>query len=263
MDNLLFEFQDETGIAILTFNRPEALNALNSATLRELARVLEQVAEDESIRVLLLTGAGSKAFVAGADITEIQTLSPLAGREFARLGQTVIDRLQHLAVPVIAAVNGYALGGGCEIALACDFIYASETSTFGLPEISLGIIPGFGGTQRLPRLVGTNMARELILTGRFLAAAEAREIGLVNRCFPADQLLPETLAVAKLMAQKGRVSLWAAKDAIREGQNVDMLTGLAIERDAFALCMASPDAKEGTTAFLEKRKAKFTGRRDV
>jgi enoyl-CoA hydratase len=263
VDYLGFERQDDTGIATITFNRPEALNALNLATMRELAKVLEQVVEDEGIKVLILTGAGAKAFIAGADIAEIQQLSPLGGREFARLGQAIIDRLQHLAVPVIAAVNGYALGGGCEMALACDFIYASETAVFGLPEIALGIIPGFGGTQRLPRLVGANMAREMIFTGKFLTASEAKEIGLVNRCFPPDQLLSETQAVARLMAKNGRVSLRAAKDAIRAGQNVDLQTGLAIERDAFALCLASPDAKEGTTAFLEKRKAKFTGRRDI
>lgn len=263
VEYLVFERQDDTGIATITFNRPEALNALNLATMRELAKVLEQVAEDEGIRVLILTGAGAKAFIAGADIAEIQQLSPLGGREFARLGQTIIDRLQHLAIPVIAAVNGYALGGGCEMALACDFIYASETAAFGLPEISLGVIPGFGGTQRLPRLVGANMAREMIFTGKFLTASEAKEIGLVNRCFPPDQLLAETQTVAKLMAKNGRVSLRAAKDAIREGQNADLQTGLAIERDSFALCLASPDAKEGTTAFLEKRKAKFTGRRDI
>jgi len=160
---------------------------------------------------------------------------------------------------VIAAVNGYALGGGCEMALACDFIYAAETATFGLPEINLGIIPGFGGTQRLPRLVGANMARELIFTGRYLSAAEAQGIGLVNRCLSSEQLLAGTYETARLIAGKGRAALRAAKDAIRQGLNADLLTGLALERDAFALCLASPDAREGTTAFLEKRKPVFSG----
>jgi enoyl-CoA hydratase len=262
MEYLQLERQD-TGIAIITFNRPEALNALNSATLTELADVLDIIDTDDNIRVLILTGAGAKAFIAGADITEIQKLSPLAAKKFAGLGQSVINRLQQLPIPVIAAVNGYALGGGCEMALACDFIFASEAASFGLPEIGLGIIPGFGGTQRLARLIGANMARELIFTGRIFTAPEAKELGLVNRCLPADQLLPETLTVAKLLAQKGQASLRAAKEVINAGQNVDLQTGLALERDAFALCLASPDAKEGTTAFLEKRKATFTGRRDA
>lgn len=259
---LLFEVKKETGIAVITFNRPEALNALNGSTLHELSAVLETVAGDESIRVLIVTGSGEKAFVAGADITELQKLSPLGARKFAGLGQTVIDRLQHLPIPVIAAVNGYALGGGCEMALACDFIYAAEHAVFGLPEISLGIIPGFGGTQRLPRLIGANLARELIFTGKHITAAEAIEIGLVNRCFPREDLLAETLKVASLIASKGKASLRAAKDAVRDGLAVDLASGLSIERDAFALCVASPDAKEGTTAFLEKRKARFTGSLD-
>ncbi len=262
MEYIELEHQDESGIATITFNRPKALNALNSATLNELAETLTIVAEDENIRVLILTGAGAKAFIAGADIAEIQSLSPLAAKNFAGLGQTVIDRLQRLPIPAIAAVNGYALGGGCEMALACDFIFASETATFGLPEIGLGIIPGFGGTQRLPRLIGSNMAKEMIYTGKMLNATEAKEIGLVNRCFPADQLIPETLAVAKTISQKGRASLQAAKEVIGAGLHVDLQTGLALERDAFGLCLASSDAKEGTTAFLEKRKPRFTGGRN-
>ena len=164
---------------------------------------------------------------------------------------------------MIAAVNGYALGGGCEMALACDFIFAAETATFGLPEISLGIIPGFGGTQRLPRLIGANLARELIFTGRYLSAPEAKAIGLVNRCHPADELLAKTRETAKQIAAKGKASLRAAKETIRQGLNTDLETGLAIERDAFALCISSPDAQEGTAAFLEKRKAHFSGNRDA
>lgn len=263
MEYLQLERRDDIGVATITFNRPEALNALNSATLSELAAALGIVAGDEEIRVLVLTGAGGKAFIAGADIAEIRTLTPFSAKKFADLGQRVIDRLQHLPIPVIAAVNGYALGGGCEVALACDFIFAAETATFGLPEIGLGIIPGFGGTQRLPRLIGANLARELIFSGRLVAAPEAREMGLVNKCVPPHRLLPEVFAVAGLIAQKGRASLQAAKETIRAGQDVDLRTGLAMERDAFALCLASPDAWEGTTAFLEKRTARFTGRRDA
>lgn len=257
------DLQQDGGIATLTFNRPKALNALNSATLYELDDALENIAGDENIRVLILTGAGDKAFIAGADITEIQKLTPLSARKFAQLGQTVIDRLQRLPIPVIAAVNGYALGGGCEMALACDFIYASETASFGLPEISLGIIPGFGGTQRLPRLIGANMARELIFTGKYLSSAQAQEAGLVNTCLPAEQLMAGVTEVARQIAKKGSASLRAAKDAIRQGLNCDLNSGLEIERDAFALCISSSDAREGTSAFIEKRKAEFSGSRDA
>jgi enoyl-CoA hydratase len=257
------EVHDEAGIATIVFNRPKALNALNGATLQELDDALSAIAADEEIRVLILTGAGEKAFIAGADITEIRQLTPMAARRFAGFGQQVIDRLQHLPIPVIAAVNGFALGGGCEMALACDFIYAAETATFGLPEINLGIIPGFGGTQRLPRLIGANRAKEMIFTGKFLSAGEALELGLVNRTFPADQLLAEARKTAAVIAAKGRASLRAAKDTVRQGLNADLQTGLALERDAFALCLSSPDAQEGTSAFIEKRKAVFTAKRDI
>jgi len=253
----------DSGLATLTFDRPKAMNALNGVLLRELSTALQVIAADEEIRVLVLTGAGDKAFVAGADIKEIQHLTPLAARHFSQFGQEVIDQLQQLPIPVIAAVNGYALGGGCEMALACDFIYASETATFGLPEITLGIIPGFGGTQRLPRLIGANLARELIFTGKYLSAAEAQAIGLVNACLPADQLLAGVFEVARNIARKGRASLQAAKDAVRQGLNCDLKTGLGIERDGFALCLASSDAREGTTAFIEKRKAVLNGGREV
>ena len=246
-------------LATLTFNRPKALNALNSILLEECADALESIKKDPAIHVLILTGAGEKAFVAGADITEIATLTPLGAKKFAQCGQEIISRLQGLAIPVIAAVNGYALGGGCEMALACDFIYASDTAIFGLPEINLGIIPGFGGTQRLPRLIGANRAKEMIFTGKHLSAAEAKEIGLVNKIFPPAELMAAVGETAKLIAGKGTFSLCAAKQAVNQGLCADLVTGLAIERDAFALCMASPDAKEGTGAFLEKRKPTFTG----
>lgn len=253
------EFSCSDGIARITFNRPKALNALNAALLDEFADALKKVSQDEAVRVLLVTGAGKKSFVAGADITEIAPLSPLGAKKFAQRGQTVIGQLQDLAVPVIAVVNGYALGGGCEVALACDFIYASEKAIFGLPEISLGVIPGFGGTQRLPRIVGESRAKEMILTGKHISATEALEIGLVNRMFPPDTLMEAAMETARMIASKGKASLCAAKQAVNQGLNVDLPTGMHIERDLFALCLASPDAKEGTAAFLEKRKPVFTG----
>jgi enoyl-CoA hydratase len=256
-ENLIFA--EDNGIATLTFNRPKALNALNFALLAEFVQALEEVARNEAIRVLILTGAGDKAFVAGADISEIARCSVLQARRFAELGQGAIGRLQRLAIPVIAAVNGFALGGGSEIALGCDFIYASEKATFGLPEINLGIIPGFGGTQRLPRRVGIGMAKELILTGRMLGAAEAREIGLVNRVCPPEALMAAAMETARTMAAKGKAALRAAKGAINAGLDVDLESGCRMERDAFALCLASPDAREGTGAFLEKRKPVFGG----
>ncbi len=194
-----------------------------------------------------------------ADITELARFTPLQAKRFAARGQAAIGRLQSLDVPVVAAVNGFALGGGTEMALACDFVYASEKARFGLPEINLGLIPGFGGTQRLPRLVGPNAARELIFTGRMIDAAEAARLGIVNRVCAPERLMEEVMETARTMAAKGRVALRAAKHAIRRGLDVDLAAGCAIEVDAFALCLASPDAKEGTGAFLEKRAAKFEG----
>ena len=256
-ENILFNVEE--GIATITFNRPKALNALNAQLLKELSTALDTIAADEEVRVLVLTGAGEKAFVAGADISELATFNPLQAKIFGKQGQETISKLQALAIPVIAAVNGYALGGGSEMALACDFIYASENAMFGLPEITLGIIPGFGGTQRLPRLVGTNKAKEMIFTGKMVPAAEAAEIGLVNKVCTPDDLMAEVLKTAKAIAAKGKVSLRAAKQAINSGIHTDLTTGCSIELDAFALCMASEDAKEGTSAFLEKRKPVFKG----
>lgn len=256
-ENIIFQL--EQGIATITFNRPKALNALNQALLAELAQALQAVGADEEIRVLVLTGAGEKAFVAGADITELATFGPLQAKGFARAGHDIIGGLQGLSIPVIAAVNGFALGGGSEIALACDFIYAADGARFGLPEITLGIMPGFGGTQRLPRLIGANLAKELMFTGRMITAAEALQIGMVNKVVPAASLMEEVLKTAREMAAKGKASLRAVKQAVNSGLNADLATGCHIEIEAFALCMASPDAKEGTRAFLEKRKPNFTG----
>ena len=256
-ENIHFAIQES--IAIITFNRPKALNALNRALLDEFAAAIDQVEANEDVRVLVLTGSGDKAFVAGADITEINQLGPLGAKHFARRGLAAINRLPQLAIPVIAAVNGYALGGGTEMALACDFIYAADSAQFGLPEINLGIIPGFGGTQRLARLIGSNLAREMIYTGKMIDAAEARRLGIVNQVCAADQLMTDVMKTAAIIASKGRVALRAAKQAINNGLNVDLASGLALENDAFALCLASRDAREGTSAFLEKRKPEFTG----
>ncbi len=255
--NIIFQVED--GIATITFNRPETLNALNSELLKEFSQALDEIAANEDIRVLILTGAGEKSFVAGADITELATFNALQAKRFSERGHFMMNKLQELPIPVIAAVNGFALGGGSEIALACDFIYASENAMFGQPEINLGIIPGFGGTQRLPRLIGKNMAKEIIFTGKMIPAAEAHTIGMVNRVCSQESLMDEVIKTSKTIVSKGKVSLRAAKQAINSGMNVDLNSGCSIEIDAFSLCMASPDAKEGTSAFLEKRKADFKG----
>jgi enoyl-CoA hydratase len=256
-ENIIYE--EEEKIATITFHRPKALNAINSALLQEFSNALARVAANPAIRVLILTGSGEKAFVAGADITELATFNALEGKMFAAAGHAVIGQLQSLSIPVIAAVNGFALGGGSEIALAADFIYASDAARFGFPEINLGIIPGFGGTQRAPRLIGKNMAKEMIFTGKMISAEEARAIGMVNRVCPANDLMDDVRKTAAVIAGKGIVSLRAAKEAVNRGYDVDLATGCAIEIDAFALCMASRDAGEGTGAFLEKRKAVFRG----
>lgn len=256
-ENILFEAAD--GVGVLTFNRPKALNALTTNTLEEVKEVVESIAFAREIRVLVLTGAGDKAFVAGADIAGFQTLNPLQARHFAELGQEVFFKLEHLPQPVIACVNGFALGGGCEIAMACDFIYASEKARFGQPEVNLGLIPGFGGTQRLARMVGRAKAKELCMTGEAIDAQQARELGLVAKVFPTEQLLDETLKAAKLLAGKAPGVLRSIKQVINRGLDVDLKTGCAIEAEAFGLCFASQDAQEGVSAFLEKRKPNFKG----
>ena len=251
--------QVKEGIATITFNRPEVLNALSAEALKEFSHALDKINADEDIRALILTGAGEKSFIAGADIKQFLTFNTLKAKSFSEMGHSLMNKLQELPIPVIAAVNGFALGGGCEVALACDFIYASENAMFGLPEITLGIIPGFGGTQRLSRLIGMSMAKEMIFTGKMIPAAEAKDIGLANRVCSQEKLMDEVIKTAKTMASKGKVSVRAAKQAINNGMNVNLATGCSIEIDAFALCFTSPDAKEGTLAFLEKRKPDFKG----
>lgn len=256
-ENILFEVQD--GVGVLTFNRPKSLNALNPKTLEEMADVIENAKKDQNVRVLLLTGAGEKAFVAGADITEFQKMNPLEALLFAERGQEIFFQLEQLAIPVIAVVNGFALGGGCEMAMSCDFIYASENAKFGQPEINLGIIPGFGGTQRLSRLVGRAKAKELCMTGEMIDAKQAKELGLVAKVFPADQLLTESMKVAKALAVKGQVALRAIKQVVDRGYDADLKSGCALEAQAFSVCFTSQDAREGVAAFLEKRKPNFQG----
>lgn len=255
--HLLFDVADQ--IATITINRPKSLNALNTEVLNELFQITESVAADESIRVLIITGSGEKAFVAGADISELAELNTLQAKYFVANGHKTMAALQDLAIPVIAAVNGFALGGGLELALSCDFIYASENAKFGLPEITLGLIPGFGGTQRLARLIGKNLAKELIFTGKMISAMEGLQMGFVNQVIPPEELMSTARKTAAAIAAKGKVSLNMAKQTINQGMDVDLSTGCKTEIDAFAICMASGDAKEGTQAFLEKRKPDFKG----
>jgi enoyl-CoA hydratase len=256
-ETIIFEIEGK--VAFIKFNRPKALNAINRDVLRDLNKALNEVERDPSLGALVLTGEGEKAFVAGADIAHMENLSPLEGRRFSKDGQELFFRIENLPVPVIACVNGFALGGGNEIAMACDFIYASENAKFGQPEITLGIIPGFGGTQRLARLVGKAMANELCMTGAIIGAQEAKEIGLVNRVFHPDRLWEETMKTANALATKGKVSMRELKQCINRGLDLDLQSGCYLESDAFGLCMASPDGKEGMNAFLEKRKPDFKG----
>jgi len=249
-------FEVEGSIATLTFNRPEKLNALNAEMFAEIREVLDKVASDPQLRVLILTGQG-RAFIAGADVRAFLDLDPLSARRFVEVAHELAFQMEGLEIPVIAAVNGFALGGGCEMAMACDIIYASEEARFGQPEINLGIIPGFGGTQRLARLVGKIAAKEMCLTGRIIDAQEAKNMGLVARVFPGAALMEETLKVARSLAEKSRGALKTLKRVMDQGLEVDLRTGCTLEMDGFALCFASPDAREGATAFLEKRPPRF------
>ena len=255
-NNLIIEIED--GIATLTINRPKTLNALNTDMLRELSRAFDELEGNPKVNVAILTGAG-KAFVAGADISEMRDKNAVEGREFGLLGQSVFTKVENLSKPVIAAVNGYALGGGTELALSCDMIYASEKAKFGQPEVGLGVTPGFGGTQRLPRRVGLAMAKELIFTGRIIGAEEALRIGLANKVVPQDSLLEEVTGLAKEIASKGQVSVRLAKAVMNRGMDTDINSALMLEADAFGLCFSTADQKEGMTAFLEKRKPQFRG----
>ena len=257
-ETLLFEASD--GIGVLTLNRPKALNALNAQLMSELQAFVSKVATDPEIKVLIITGAGEKAFVAGADITEMQPKSAVEGRDWAKFGQQVFDQIENLPQPVIAAVNGFALGGGNELAMACDIRIASEKAKFGQPEVNLGITPGFAGTQRLPRLIGKGRAKELIFTGEPIDAAEAYRIGLVNKVVPPEELLPAARDLAKKIIAKGEIAVRQCKAAINRGMEMDLASGTAYEAEVFGLCFATADQKEGMRAFIEKRKPVFSGK---
>ncbi len=247
-------------IAWVKINRPESLNALNSDVITSLHEALQAVEQDSSVKVVVLTGAGERSFVAGGDIKEMVDMSPLAARAFSRSGQNLIELIGNMTKPVIAAVNGYALGGGLELALACDFIYASEKARFGLPEVTLGVIPGFGGTQNLSRLIGPNKARELIFSGRQLSAQQAREWGIVNEVFPVEELNAKVNEIATAVARNGMLAVANAKDAIVNGLDMSREDGLRYESALFATLFATEDQKEGMHAFVSKRKPGFKSR---
>ena len=240
-------------IGILTMNRPEALNALNEQVLRDLDAALDQAAAQDDILVLVLTGAG-RSFVAGADIAQMKDLSPMEAKRFGLFGNGVFLKLENFPKPVIAAVNGFALGGGCELAMSCDIRVASEKAKFGQPEVGLGITPGFGGTQRLARIVGTSNAMELILTAKTISAAQAQEMGLVSHVYPPEELMDKALELAQAIAANAQVAVRESKAAIRRGLQTDMATGAAFEAEAFALCFATEDQQDAMTAFVNKEK---------
>lgn len=258
LQNILFERQGAIGI--VTINRPKVLNALNKETMRELKTLVEQIAVDQEIGVVIVTGSGDKSFVAGADITEMQPLSALEGRQWGKFSQGVFNALENLPQPVIAAVNGFALGGGCELAMSCDIRIASEKAKFGQPEVLLGVIPGFAGTQRLPRLIGKGRAKELLFTGKQIDAMEAYRIGLVNAVVPAEKLLDVAKEWANLILSRGMVAVQLCKAAVNEGLDMDFESGQAYEAEAFGLCFATEDQAEGMAAFVEKRPAIFRGK---
>lgn len=250
----------EDGVTWIEIDRPKALNALNTPTLHELERALDEAAKDADLRVLVVTGAGEKAFVAGADISEMSNMGPTQARTFSSVGHRVFEKLEKLPVPTIAAVNGFALGGGMELALACDLIYASEKARFGQPEVNLGVIPGFGGTQRLPRKIGPMRALELCFTGDMIPAEKAREVGLVLEVFAPEALREGVDAIAKKIASKGPLAIAALKRVIIEASACDPRTANALEQETFGVLFGSDDQKEGMRAFLEKRPATFQGR---
>ena len=257
-ENLVVETHD--GIAVVTINRPEKYNALNDRTIEELDAAFTAIQGDATVRGVILTGAGEKAFVAGADIGELATQSPVDGKERSIRGQRVLDRIERLGKPVIAAVNGFALGGGCELAMACHVRIASENAKLGTPEVKLGIMCGYAGTQRLPRIVGKGRALEMLLTGEMVDAQEALRIGLVNRVVPKDKLLAESDALIRKMLANGPVSLRFTLEAVNDGLEMPLDEAQRAEATLFGLICSTGDMKEGTKAFLEKRPAKFQGK---
>jgi len=253
-------FGVEGSVAVVTLNRPEVLNALNEETMKELGSAMSECKQDGTVRVVILTGVGDKAFIAGADINEFVGKSPAMIMGFAELGHNVVRIMETMGKPIVAAVNGYALGGGLEISMACDVRFASDKARFGQPEILLGLIPGMGGTQRLSRLVGIGLARELIMSGEQVTAQRAYEIGLVNRVFPAEQLMEETKKFAQRLAGLPPFALRMAKYAINYGYDLALENANSLELQCFSQCWSTEDLKEGVAAFLEKRKPIFTGK---
>ncbi len=260
MDYKNIKFEKDGAVAVITIDRPKVLNALNHETIAELDHCFTAIADDDSVLCVILTGGGEKSFVAGADINELAVADLVSGRANSDRGQALLFKIENLPQPVIAAVNGFALGGGCEIALACDIRLASEKVKIGQPEVSLGVIPGYGGTQRLSRLVGRGKAKQMILTGDHINAGEALRIGLVDEVYPPEELMAKTREMAQKIASKGPLAIKAAKEAINLGLDVDLKSGCEHEAALFAGVCASEDKTEGMKAFLEKRKAEFKGR---
>ena len=257
-ENLLVN--KDGSISYITVNRPKVLNALNMATMNELHAAFTQLKEDREVRVVILTGAGEKSFVAGADIGELQKNNPVEAKAYTHRGQAVLDLIENLGKPVIACINGFALGGGCELAMACTMRLASENAKLGQPEVKLGIIAGYGGTQRLPRLVGKGIAMQLLLTGEMITAQEAHRIGLVNEVVPAAQLIARAEAIAQAIIKNAPLAIQYCLEAVNHGMETSQHEGLFLEATLFAVCCATGDKKEGTAAFLEKRAANFVGK---
>ncbi|HNX29647.1 MAG TPA: short-chain-enoyl-CoA hydratase [Syntrophomonadaceae bacterium] len=257
-ENLLIE--KESATAFLYVNRPKAMNALNKDTLLEMKDAITQISNDPEIDVLIITGAGEKAFVAGADIAYMQSLTAVEGREFGALGQEVFRMIEAMEKPVIAAVNGFALGGGCELAMCCDFRIASTKAKFGQPEVGLGITPGFGGTQRLPRLVGSGMAKQMLYTADIINASEALRIGLVNNVVNPEDLIGHVKDIAQRIISKSKLAVRFSKVAANEGMQTDIDRAMTIEADLFGLCFSTEDQKEGMSAFIDKRSPRFVGK---
>src|ERR1700756_2917244 len=257
-ENILVE--KKNSIAYVTVNRPKVLNALNMATMEELRTVFTDIKNDAAIRVAILTGSGDKAFIAGADISELAKNDAVSGKAYTHQGQAIIDGIENLGKPVIACINGFALGGGCEIAMACTMRLASENAKLGQPEVKLGIIPGYGGTQRLPRLVGKGLAMQQVLTGEMITAQEAHRIGLVNEVTAPGELIPRAEAIAAKIVANAPLAVQYAMEAVNKGMEMTLAEGLYLEATLFGVCCATEDKTEGTKAFLEKRQAQFKGK---
>ena len=256
--NLKFEKKNQ--IAYITIDRPKVLNALNMAVMEELRRAFADAKQDPEVRVVILTGGGEKAFVAGADIGELSVHNPVSAKEYTHGGQAIIDAIENLGKPTIACINGFALGGGCELAMACTMRLASENAKLGQPEVKLGLIPGYGGTQRLPRLVGKGVAMQLVLTGEMITAQEAHRIGLVNEVVPAGELIARAEAIAAKIIANAPLAIQYAMEAVNHGLDLPLAEGLYLEATLFGVCCSTEDKNEGTKAFLEKRAAQFKGK---